>query len=51
MLAWRVPVWVSVAFVVAAELFVGYMIRDGLALNIINLIYPFEFIAVWQMGG
>lgn len=50
-LAWRAPWWVSVGFVVFAEVFVGYMIHDGLALNIINLIYPFEFIRVWQTGG
>lgn len=50
-LAWRTPVWVSVAFVIAAELFVAFMIRDGLTLNIINLIYPFEFIRAWQIGG
>jgi Protein of unknown function (DUF2585) len=50
-MAWRFPVWASVAFIIAAEVFVAYMIRDGLALNIINLIYPFEFIRVWQMGG
>ena len=50
-LAWRTPWWVSVGLVVLAELFVGYMIHDGLLLNIINLIYPFEFIRVWQMGG
>jgi hypothetical protein len=50
-MAWRFPVWASVAFIVAAEIGVAYMIRDGLALNIINLIYPFEFIRVWQMEG
>lgn len=50
-LAWRCPWWVSVGFVVLAEVFVGYMIHDGLALNIINLIYPFDFIRVWQTGG
>lgn len=50
-IAWRVPVLFSFAFVIIAELYVGSMIRDGLALNIINLIYPFEFIRVWQMGG
>jgi hypothetical protein len=50
-LAWRAPVWVSIVFIIAAEVFVAYVIRDGLALNIINLIYPFEFIRVWQLGG
>ncbi len=50
-MAWRFPVWMSVAFIVAAEVFVAYMIRDGLALNIINLVYPFEFIRLWQLGS
>jgi Protein of unknown function (DUF2585) len=50
-IAWRVPVLFSIAFVIIAELYVGSMIRDGLMLNIVNLIYPFEFIREWQMGG
>ncbi len=50
-LAWRLPIVASVLLVVALELFVGYSIRDGLLLNIVNLAYPFEFIARWQMGA
>lgn len=44
----RLPVWASVAFVVVAELFVGYAIRDNLTLNIIMLLYPLESIKAWQ---
>jgi hypothetical protein len=44
------PVTVSVSLVVAAELFTAYMIRDNLTLNIIQLLYPLDFIAQWQMG-
>ena len=50
-IAARVPVWVTLVLVVAMEGFVGYWIRDNLALNIIMLIYPLESIRAWQMGG
>ena len=51
MLAWRLPVRATVALVIALEAFVGYSIRDNLALNIIMLIHPFEIIRAWQFGG
>lgn len=50
-LAWRLPVWTTIALVVGMELFVGYFIRDNLTLNIIMLLYPFEAILKWQQGG
>ena len=50
LVAWRVPVWVSLLLVVVLELFVGFMIRDNLTLNIIMLIYPLDFIKTWQLG-
>jgi hypothetical protein len=49
--AWRLPVWVVVAGALLLEALSLYFIRDSLLLNIINLIYPFEFIAAWQMAG
>ena len=49
-IAYKAPVKVSILLVVAMELFVLFSIRDGLTLNIINLIYPFEFISKWQSG-
>lgn len=49
--AWKVPVKVSVFIIIAMELFVLYWIRDNLILNIINLIYPFEFLNTWQASG
>jgi hypothetical protein len=51
LIAWRAPVWVSVTLFIAAELIVGYIIRDGLLLNIIMLIWPLEFIKQWQLGA
>ena len=51
LLAARLPVAVIVALTVAMELFVGYSIRDNLALNIIQLLHPFESILRWQKGG
>lgn len=51
LLAWRLPVWVTVSAAAIMEVFVGYMIRDNLALNIIMLIWPFDVIKVWQAGG
>ena len=46
--AWRAPVWASVLLFIAAELFVGWYIRDGLILNIIMLVYPLDWIRQWQ---
>jgi hypothetical protein len=50
LLARRLPVWSIIAIAIVLELFTMYMIRDGLALNIINLLVPIEFISRWQSG-
>lgn len=50
-LAWRLPVVVSIALVVAAELFVGWLIRDNLTLNVIMLLWPMDWIKTWQSGA
>ena len=51
MLAARLPVAVTIALTLLMELGVGWMIRDNLLLNIIQLVYPMEFILRWQQGG
>jgi hypothetical protein len=50
-LASRLPLWASIAFIVIAEVGVAYAIRDNLALNILMLIYPLDAVRLWQAGG
>ncbi|HZS63885.1 MAG TPA: DUF2585 family protein [Xanthobacteraceae bacterium] len=45
------PAWASAALILALESFVGFMIRDNLTLNIIQLIHPSKMISLWQMNG
>jgi Protein of unknown function (DUF2585) len=50
LLASRLPVAVSVALVVGAEFFVGWLIRDNFILNVIMLVWPMDWIKAWQSG-
>ncbi len=44
------PVWLTVIVAIALEVFVGVMIRDGLTLNVIMLVWPLDSILQWQQG-
>lgn len=49
-LASRLPVRVTVALIVLFEAATIWIIRDGLALNVLMLLYPVDWIADWQAG-
>ena len=51
MLASKARVAIAVLLVIALEAFVGYMIRDNLTLNIVQLLMPIDSIAEWQAGN
>jgi hypothetical protein len=48
LLAWRLPLRGVITLVVASELVAGYVIRDGLVLNLVQLAYPTELVSNWQ---
>ena len=48
LVAWRAPWWATVATALAFELFMLYMIRDNLTLNILMLVYPLDAVRTWQ---
>lgn len=50
-LASRLPVWASVALVIGFEVMTIYVIRDGLALNVLMLAWPMELVRNWQAGA
>ena len=50
-LARKLPVWASVALLVALELIPLFVIRDNLALNVLNLIALIKAVQAWQTGG
>jgi hypothetical protein len=50
-IAWRLTVLQSVAFVVLTEVVMLLLIRDNLTLNIIMLVWPMDSIREWQMVG
>ena len=51
LLAWRLPVVVTVALALLLEVGVAFWIRDNLTLNVIMLLYPLDAIRAWQSGA
>ncbi|CAN1502863.1 Protein of unknown function DUF2585 [Paracoccaceae bacterium] len=49
-LASRLPVWVTVALIVLFEATTIWLIRDGLALNVLMLVWPVDAVGAWQAG-
>lgn len=47
-LASRLPIWLTVAIMIGFEAMTIYLIRDGLALNVIMLVWPTETVRQWQ---
>ena len=47
-LASRLPVWASVAMFFVFELITLWVIRDGLTLNVLMLLYPLDAVRDWQ---
>ena len=50
-LARVLPVRVSVALALGFELLTAWVIRDGLALNVLMLVWPLDAVRAWQAGG
>ena len=51
LVARKLPVWASIALLVALELIPLYVIRDNLTLNVWMLLWPDARIAAWQSAG
>lgn len=50
-LARVIPIWASIALAVGFEVMTAIVIRDGLALNVLMLLYPVDAVRIWQSGG
>jgi hypothetical protein len=51
LLAARMPVKLTVAVAVGFEVLTTLLIHDGLALNVLMLVWPVEAVRAWQAGG
>ena len=50
-LARKLPLWASIALLIALELVPLFVIRDNLTLNVWMLLWPDQAVAAWQAGG
>lgn len=50
-LAMRLPVKLTVALAVTAEIVTALVVKDNLTLNVVMLVWPLESIRVWQGAG
>jgi hypothetical protein len=50
-LAMRLPIKVTIALAILGEVVAGLVVRDGLTLTVIMLVFPVDAIAEWQAGG
>ena len=50
-LALRLPVWASVAIILFFELLTAWVIRDGLTLNVVMLLFPLDAVLEWQSAS
>jgi hypothetical protein len=48
LLAARLPVWVTVAIALVFEVATTILIRDGLTLNVLMLVWPLDMVRDWQ---
>ncbi|MHB0951638.1 MAG: DUF2585 domain-containing protein [Allorhizobium sp.] len=48
LLAARAPVWATVLIALVLEVFVAWIIRDNLTLNVVMLLWPIEAVKAWQ---
>ena len=49
-LARVLPLWASISLIIGFEALTTWLIRDGLALNILMLVYPLDAVRLWQAG-
>jgi hypothetical protein len=50
-LARVLPIWASVLLIVVFEVVTIWLIRDGLALNVLMLLWPVDAVRDWQAAG